>query len=230
MGQINAGILQPIDFAGRVREGFQHGQQQRRQMEMDKALQALAANPQDPQAIANITRYNPEMGMRLQSQRAEQEAAKAKQLTEVFGRAARAAKTPEQWDAIATWLSQNGVPGAANVVGKFSPEARLGYMAQAGLEDDAQDPTSMERNYEFLKTLPNGQQLAEQYIRGQSEGQPLMANNGDGTFTIIPRSMLGGQVGVPQGQQASAPPPPPGFVLDGGPTPQASGGFPVGPR
>lgn len=239
--QINAGLIQPIDYVGRVQQGFQQGQQQRREMEMDKALQALAANPNDPQAVANITRYNPQLGMQLQEKRAAEEAAKAEQLTKVFGHAARAAKTPEQWDAIAGYLAQNGIPGAANVVGKFSPEMRLAYMAQAGLDED-KDPaaTSLQRNYEFMKQVDPSGQLAEQYLRGQAEGQPIVANNGDGTFTIVPRSMLAGQAAPQQqgGPQVGAvedgyrfrggnPADPNSWEpVNGGPTASQSGPFP----
>jgi hypothetical protein len=194
---IQAGILQPIDYVGRVQQGFALGQQQRKEAEMDKALQALAANPQDPQALQSVIRYNPQLGMQIRNQQAAAQEKRAAELAKVFGHAARAAKTPQQWDAIAGYLAQNGVPGAQNVVGKFSPEMRLAYMAQAGLEDDAQDPTSLQRNYEFIKQL--NPELAEQYIRGQAEGSPIVQHNADGTMTLYPRSVIAqGQPSAPQ--------------------------------
>ena len=51
--------------------------------------------------------------------------------------------------------------------------------------------TALQRNYEFM--AGKDPKLADQYLHGQAEGPPLIANNGDGTFTIIPRSMVGGQ-------------------------------------
>jgi len=80
-----------------------------------------------------------------------------------------------------------------------------------------QAATALEREYEFLVSKDPG--LAEQYLRNRAEGSPIVANNGDGTFTIIPRSQIGRQSGA-------VPPPPPGFVIDdGGPTESPSGGF-----
>jgi hypothetical protein len=243
MAQINAGILQPIDFAGRVREGFQHGQQQRRQMEMDKALQALAANPNDPQAIAGITRYNPQLGMQLQSRQAEAEANARAERVKVFGAAARMAKNPEQWDLISDKLVELGYSEAAAAKGKFSPETRSAYMAAAGL-DDSNAPGDG-AYYNWLKQTFPDSDFADRWLAADikakevaAQGAPIVQRNDDNTITVYPRWMIAGatpgqppQGGPqPQGQQASAPPPPPGFVLDGGPTPQASGGFPVGPR
>jgi hypothetical protein len=218
---IEAGIIQPLDYAGTARQGFEYGQQKRREMDTDKALNALMANPEDPNAIQMLGQADPSKGLVYQQHIAEKQKVRAKELTEVFGRAARAAKTPQQWDALATWLSQNGIPGAANVVGKFTPEMRAGYMAQAGLEDDAQDPTSMQRNFEFLKQIDP--KLADQYLHGQAEGPPIVANNGDGTFTIVPRNMAH-QGGAPQSDDEWEYAPP----ANGGQTAPPSGGF-LGP-
>lgn len=70
-----------------------------------------------------------------------------------------------------------------------------------------QGPTTLQRNYEYLRQTNPA--LAEQYLRNQAEGPPMLGNNGDGTFTIIPRAMING------GSPAPAAGPQPGTVEDG---------------
>lgn len=55
-------------------------------------------------------------------------------------------------------------------------------------------PTELQRDYEYLKQVNPA--LADQFIHMKTEGGPLIANNGDGTFTVIPRAMAQG--GAPQ--------------------------------
>lgn len=239
-----------MDYNALVMQGFANGRNMRKSLDMDKALNALSAKPDDPAATAQIMRYDPSLGMQVMSgqqqrlqQATKQQEEQAKKLTEVFGRAARAAKTPQQWDAIAGWLAQNGVAGAEKVIGKFSPEMRAGYMAQAGLDDDAQDPTSMQRNYEFLKGID--EKLAQSYLQGQADPtQWIRTEDSTGVhITPVPRSGPA-QAG---GQQPAEPPAPaierlranpheaaqfdeifgPGSAARamGGQAPQAPGGF-----
>lgn len=128
-----------IDYAGNVQNAFDQGRRRRQEMETQRALQALGVNPQDPQALQALNRFNPPAA---QDFKAKQESA-AKARMEVIGRAAKEARTPEAWDQIATHLAQNGFPEAAQFVGKFSPALRSAFMAQGGVSDDgqAQDPS-----------------------------------------------------------------------------------------
>jgi hypothetical protein len=59
--------------------------------------------------------------------------------TKIVAHAAKAATTPEAWDATIDQFVQMGHPEAAQLKGKFSPALRQAYMAQGGL-DDSQDP------------------------------------------------------------------------------------------
>jgi hypothetical protein len=67
-------------------------------------------------------------------------------------------------------------------------------------------PTELQRDYEYLKGVDPS--LAEQFIHNKTEGAPLIANNGDGTLTIIPRNMVGASPAPPS-------PPAPGAVEEG---------------
>jgi hypothetical protein len=71
-------------------------------------------------------------------------------------------------------------------------------------KDGAADPAGI-REYEYAK----GQGFTGSYLDFlNAKGGPLIANNGDGTFTIVPRAMVGGGRAAPGG-------PAPGTVEDG---------------
>jgi hypothetical protein len=224
--------VQPFD-GNAIAQRFQQGRQMRQERDTRNALmdymQAEMGNgivagdqttQQADEAIRAVMRANPQMGMQLLQQRRQKQAQTQQQQIEIVGRVAAWADTPEKWDQGIDHLAMEGVPGVEKYKGKFSPGLRAAVMAKAGVGDKSQQPTEMQRNYEFLQ----GQdpQLAQSYLKNQAEGAPLIASNGDGTFTIIPRGMAQGQ------QQASAPPPPPpGFVLDnGGQSGAPAGNFP----
>lgn len=68
MTQINWGILDPnaVSNAGNsVMQGFQIGQQFRRDSETRKAVGVLAMNPDDQQAAADLVKWNPELGYKV---------------------------------------------------------------------------------------------------------------------------------------------------------------------
>lgn len=211
----------------RFQFGFQQGQQQRRQREMDGALNALAANPDDPKAIAGYMRVDPRGGLQYQQQRAafaedraKREREREQEERKIFARAAKLAKDPASWDAIVDQLTPQ-YPEVAAYRGKFDPNLRASLMALGGESEDreTQGPASVQE-YEYAKA----QGFTGSYMDFvETKRGPIVANNGDGTFTIIPRGMVpGGASGA-----SEVPPPPPGFVLDsdGGPTPPASGTF-----
>jgi hypothetical protein len=78
MSQINAGILQPIDYYGHAQRGFERGQQRRDEWEMRKAVGALQSG--DPSALGKIYAINPQLGAQLEDQmfqRSERERAAA---------------------------------------------------------------------------------------------------------------------------------------------------------
>lgn len=216
-----ANLMNPGAVGQGIQQSFMGGMQLGQQQAGQNALSQYAANPDDPKSFAGLARHRPEMAMQVRQQQAQQQQAATKQKQEIIGRAVQMADTPEKWDMVAQQLAQRGIPEAANYVGKFSPELRSIMMAEAGLSSPEDRATSLQKNYEWLKGI--NPQAADQYLKSETEGNPLIANNGDGTFTIIPRGMMQG------GQQGAVPPPPPGFVIDqpeGGQTPPASGNFP----
>lgn len=204
-----------IDYAGNVQNAFDQGRRRRQEMETQRALQALGVNPQDPQALQALNRFNPTAA---QDFKAKQESA-AKARMEVIGRAAKEARTPEAWDQIATHLSQNGFPEAAQFVGKFSPALRSAFMAQGGVSDDKpQDNIVVIDGVAFDKTT----------------GQPLFESpypkvvSGPGGIYVQDRVGYGRQPGqaVPQGRAVDGVLPPGWkFEDEGDASGNAGGGF-----
>lgn len=75
------------------------------------------------------------------------------------------------------------------------------YIALGGQRGE--QVSGMERDYEFIRQ--HNPALADQYLRNRAEGSPVVANNGDGTFTIVPRSQIGGGQPAPQEHTATNP-------------------------
>jgi hypothetical protein len=96
------------------------------------------------------------------------------------------------WDRALATAAQYGVnPDQIGVPRQFDPAYAKNIIGLAdALDPQRGEATTMQRDYEFLK----GQdpQLADQFLRNRAEGSPIVANNGDGTMTIIPRSQIGG--------------------------------------
>jgi hypothetical protein len=228
--------MNPAAIGQSLQQSFEHGQAKRKEMDGQNALSAYAMNPDDPAAFQGLAQHHPQAAMQVRQQRDKQQQDQAQAKRELIGRSIQMADTPEKWDMVATQLAQRGIPEAQGFVGKFSPELRSIMMAEAGLSSHEERATSLQKNYEWLQQV--NPQAAEQYIKSETEGNPLIASNGDGTFTIIPR----GTVQQQAPQQGGAPQP--GTVEDGyrfkggnpadpnaweqvegGPMPQASGGF-----
>ena len=206
-------------------QAFQGGQQQRREGETQNALSKYAQDPNNPEAMQGLAKWNPQMALQLQQQK-RQEAMRgleAHRENIIMGaKIIRQIQPKDQagWQQVLGMAQQVGID-LSEVPQQFDPQYAQGLVSVAeALDPQKPQGTAMQQDYQFLQQ--ENPQLAEQFLRNKAEGAPLIASNGDGTFTIIPRGMAQGQQ---QGQQA--PPLPPGFVLDqGGPTPQASGGFP----
>lgn len=65
---INWNALQSFDIGGAFNAGMQAGQQRRREMATDNALRALIANPDDPNVVGDLARYDPGMAYKVQGQ------------------------------------------------------------------------------------------------------------------------------------------------------------------
>lgn len=119
------------------------------------------------------------------------------------------------WGQALGLLQQYGInPDQLGVPRQFDPSYVQNIVKLSEAFEKPPAPTEMERNFEFLQGRDPG--LAEQYIRNRAEGAPLIANNGDGTFTIIPRNSVQ-PAGDDDEWEIIQP--------NGGQTPQASGNF-----
>jgi hypothetical protein len=235
--------LQPANNVGNAfMQSFQQGQANRRESETQNALTQYALDPNNPEAMQGLAKYNPQMAIGLQ-ERKRQEAMRGLEShreniiagAKIFRQIG--VKDQASYDMARQMAQQVGID-LSEVPPQYDPQYVDGVVKIAdALAPEKQQGTAMQQNYEFLQRQdPN---LANSYLRNQAEGAPLIASNGDGTFTIIPRNMAQGQQGGPQGG------PQPGMVEDGyrfkggnpadpnawepaqgGPTPQASGGFP----
>jgi hypothetical protein len=144
--------------------------------------------------------------------------------------AVRWADTPEKWQYVQQHYSQKGIDLSPY---RFEDRERgLVALDQIGgyLKGDG-NPTNFQREYEFLQGKDPS--LADKYLRGKAEGPPLVANNGDGTFTIIPRGFTGQQpppedevtATGPNGQKLRLNRQTNQWEPMGGPSPGGSGGF-----
>lgn len=68
MTNINWGLLQGTDIGGAFNQGMQQGQQRRQEQATDDALRALIANPNDPNVVNALAKYDPRMALQVQGQ------------------------------------------------------------------------------------------------------------------------------------------------------------------
>lgn len=72
MTQINWNALQSFDIGGAFNQGMQAGKQRRREQETDNALRALIANPNDPNVVNDLAKYDPGTAYKIQGQQQQQ--------------------------------------------------------------------------------------------------------------------------------------------------------------
>jgi hypothetical protein len=232
-----------VNVGNALLSGFEQGRAVRREADQQSALRAYSQNPDAPGALNALMPYQPELAARLGQQRFQQQSAAAEQQKaadveqkKFWARAAKGVSDAQGWDQLVDWAVSNGHPEAAQLRGKFSPQARLAIMAEGGEVDDDVAPSAMEKDYRFLTDL--NPQFAEQYIENKvNPSQWVPVTGADGSVTLYPvpkNAAIGG--GGPQpgavedgyrfkggnpGDPASWEP-----VGGGGPTQPASGRFP----
>lgn len=239
MSEIRWDLLNPIDVGPQVQQGFATGMALVKRVQTQHALQGYLQNPDDPQAFSALATFDPQTAFALQDRRRDdvareqREAAAERERQAAMQRASqenivkgarvlREMKPTDQasWEQALQSAQTIGVD-ISNVPRKFNPEfvQRITQAADAieGPKETAA-PASI-REYEYAKQ--QGYQGSYMDFQAETAG-PIVTDNGDGTKTITPRSLLRG---APHGD---IPPPPPGFQIEGGPTPSASGNFPQG--
>ncbi len=214
--------VQPFDHNA-VAQRFQQGRQMRQERDTKNALMDYygAQMGDDPaaQSLMPVMRANPELGGRLLSQHQERQAKSQQQQIELVGQAAAFADTPEKWDQVIDQLAMEGIPGVEKYKGKFSPALRATIMAKAGVADKQQSDR-------YIPLQPGGS-----LARIGPGGQPqIVFQQNDGSQQLGAPVQGGPQLGqVEDGYRFKGgnPADPNAWEpVNGGPTPQASGGFP----
>lgn len=197
--------LQPTDIAGAIQSGVAwHDQRQQQKQLRDLLPQAMghqpgviSENPQE-QAIVDLYGVDPQLAMRLDDHQREL----ASHLTDDLGSAVRWADTPEKWQYVQQHYGEKGVDLSQY---RFEDRERglvaLGKVSEYLKGNQSPNAPNDVREYEYAK----GQGFTGSFMEYKNQmGSPIVTDNGDGTKTIYPRSMLSG--GGQQPQQ-SAPPP-----------------------
>lgn len=245
-------LMDPGQIGMNALAAFERGQGMKKQEQAQNALSAYAVTPDAPGAFETLAKYHPEIAIQERSRReAAQREARMRELT---GKAAQGDKgallemwgvdpdtaiklddrqkeetlkgfkylgtaalqiaelPPEQhaqaWDGYIDQGIAMGFDGLAQYKGKYSPQALNAVAARADKMKDflaADDPQL--RNVAYGDTVVDTRPVA-------SGGSPRV---------VIAPNPGNAQTGTPA---ANIPPPPPGFVMNGGPTQPASGQFP----
>lgn len=85
--------------------------------------------------------------------------------------------------SIANYLG-NTDAGLAQI---FAADPNAGMALYKMKHPEAAPGTELQKDYEYLKGIDP--KLADQFLHNKAQGGPLIASNGDGTFTVIPRAM-----------------------------------------
>lgn len=201
-------LMQSPDPGQAFVAGLETGRARREQEQGKAALNALFTNPNDPTALATYAQHDPRgaMAYRQQQQQAEQGGVEAHRDNILKGAQIVRQIQPKDeagWQQVRAMAGQLGIP-LDGVPETFDPAYAQGLVAVADTFNPAATakPTAMQQNYEFLKS--EDPDLATQYLKRQAAEPPMIASNGDGTFTIIPRSQMG-QAETPGSQSGERP-------------------------
>jgi hypothetical protein len=103
-------------------------------------------------------------------------------------------------DAVGNYLGNTDA--ALAEIFRADPETGLAlYKAKHG----ASEQPSIAKEVDYYRSIGRND-LADQLLEKHAQGAPLISNNGDGTFTIVPQAMIRQPGGTPQGgTQAPSP-------------------------
>jgi hypothetical protein len=138
MTDINWGLLgRPIDMAGVVNQGFQHGQQMGRRRAVEQALDTLARDGSNVDALANLTALAPEEAYRFQAAgRASNDYARGERYRSALANYMAPGRAPAP-NALAVQPAQNALgptPGRTQAPGAEGPQSTRTQMVPGTLD------------------------------------------------------------------------------------------------
>jgi hypothetical protein len=197
------GLQQGPNAGEQFAQSFQQGQERARQNKARAAAAALVRDPNNQGALQALAEIDPQSAMQFREQQQKQALAGLEQHRDNILKGAQLIrqvqpKDQASWDQVRALATQMGID-VSEVPPQFDPQYANGLVSIAdAFEPQKSGGPAMQQNYEWLKS--QNPQLANQYLQRQAEGGPIVANNGDGTFTIIPRSQAAPQAGPQPGQ------------------------------
>jgi hypothetical protein len=196
-------------------QAYEGGRERRRESETQNALAKYAQNPDDPEALQGVIRNNPQLGMQLQERRQQQAMRGLEAHREKIVMGAKIVrqiqpKDDAGWQQVLQMAQQVGID-LADVPQQFDPQYVQGLISVA----DALDPQSGDQGFTLgpgqARYGPGGQLVA----KGPPRPPRYYPVQPGGKLVLDPS--YGGEEGDDEWE----------YVLpQGGPTPQASGGFP----
>jgi hypothetical protein len=208
--------LQPANQAGNAfLQAYEGGRERRRESETQNALAKYAINPDDPTAMEGLARFNPQMAIQLQQQRKQEAMRGLEAHREKIVMGAKIVrqiqpKDDAGWQQVLQMAQQVGID-LADVPRNFDQQYVQGLISVA----DALDPQSGDQGFTLgpgqARYGPDGQLVA----KGPPRPPRYYPVQPGGKLVLDPS--YGGEEGDDEWE----------YVLpQGGPTPQASGGFP----
>lgn len=172
---VNYGILRPIDFVGDARQAFEYGRAGAVENRRQSALNALSANPQDAQAMQNLTAADPETALRFQrNAMLQQQQAQEQQRQAAMGNAlAQMPGLPQP----ARELAQGG-----------DAEGALQLMDLYG-KADAQQRAAIKDTYAFLATASEQLKAIPDIGQRVAQGRAWAAQRGLDPNSVTPDSV-----------------------------------------
>ncbi len=199
----------------RWQEGWQEGEKRAQENALKAAMTQYATNPDDPNAINALAQVDPQAALvaRGQQQTRAAEISERHRADIMKGaQLVRQMKPQDQagWQRVLATAGQLGID-LSEVPQQFDPQYVESLIAAADTFNPSavQQPTTMQRDYEFLNA--RDPKLGESYLNNKANPPRFMPDGAGGFIAVDPGSFSG-----PTGPAASAGGgPAPGTVEDG---------------